>query len=228
MPNIEYGDYVKFTLLKARPSWRRLAADEKEALKSDLDHAIWKSGANAAPRAPIESFSTVGTRADVDLLLLQSAPTIETFHQTAAAINQTRAAAHFDQPHSYLSLRQASRYDTRGENPEVKTYDKRYFIVYPMTKTRPWYGLQQKERQAMMTGHIGVGRRYPGVTINTTYSFGIDDPEFVVAFETDDPSEFVALVMDLREVPGSQFTAKETPIFTTIRMPLAEALNAIG
>jgi chlorite dismutase len=106
--------------------------------------------------------------------------------------------------------------------------EKRYFIVYPMTKTRHWYGLAMEERQQMMNDHFRIGHGYPGVTINTTYSFGIDDPEFVVAFETDDPSEFVSLVMDLREVPGAQYTASETPIFTTLRMPLIGALQAMG
>ena len=162
------------------------------------------------------------------MLLFQSAPSVETFHTTAAEINRTEAAAHFDQPHSYLSLRRKTRYKHGGGNPEVEQKDKRYFIVYPMTKTRPWYGLSLEERQDMMNDHFRIGHGYPGVTINTTYSFGIDDPEFVVAFETDDPSEFVSLVMDLREVPGSQFTESETPIFTTIRMSLSEALQAIG
>ena len=35
--------------------------------------------------------------------------------------------------------------------------------------------------------------------LNTTYSFGLDDYEFVVAFETDEPSDFLDTVQDLRE-----------------------------
>ena len=226
MPNIEYGDYVKFSFFKARPSWRLLEPSRKSQLREEFAATIQEAGDDAG--SPISSFSAVGTRADVDLLLFQSAPSVEAFHATAAAINRTEAAAHFDQPHSYLSLRRKTRYKHGGGNPEVELKDKRYFIVYPMTKTRPWYGLSMEERQNMMNDHFRVGHGYPGVTINTTYSFGIDDPEFVVAFETGDPSEFVSLVMDLREVPGAQFTDSETPIFTTIRMPLSEALQAIG
>lgn len=226
MPNIEYGDYVKFSFFKARPSWRLLEPSRKSRLREELISALHE--ASDETESPISCFSAVGTRADVDLLLFQSAPSVEAFHATAAAINRTEAAAHFDQPHSYLSLRRKTRYKHGGGNPEVVVKDKRYFIVYPMTKTRSWYGLSMEERQGMMNDHFRIGHGYPGVTINTTYSFGIDDPEFVVAFETDDPSEFVALVMDLREVPGSQYTASETPIFTTIRMPLTEALLAIG
>lgn len=226
MPNIEYGDYVKFSFFKALPSWRLLEPGRKTQLREEFVATIQESGDDVG--SPISSFSAVGTRADVDLLLFQSAPSVEAFHATAAAINRTEAAAHFEQPHSYLSLRRKTRYKHGGGNPEVERRDKRYFIVYPMTKTRPWYGKSLEDRQQMMNDHFRVGHGYPGVTINTTYSFGIDDPEFVVAFETDDPSEFVSLVMDLREVPGAQYTASETPIFTTIRMALPEALQAIG
>ena len=226
MPNIEYGDYVKFSFFKARASWRLLEPSRKAQLREELISTVQAAAEETS--APVSSFSAVGTRADVDLLLFQSAPDVETFHSTAAAINRTETLAHFDQTHSYLSLRRKTRYKHGGGNPEVERKEKRYFIVYPMTKTRAWYALPMDERQAMMNDHFRIGHGYPGVTINTTYSFGIDDPEFVVAFETDDPAEFVGLVMDLREVPGSQYTESETPIFTTIRMPLSEALLAIG
>ena len=226
MPDIEYGDYVKFSFFKARPSWRLLEPSRKSQLREEIVSTVEEAG--DATGAPIASFSAVGTRADVDLLLFQSAESVETFHATAAAINRTEFAAHFDEPHSYLSLRRQTRYKHGGGNPAVERKEKRYIIVYPMTKTRPWYGLSMEERQGMMNDHFRIGHGYPGVTINTTYSFGIDDPEFVVAFETDEPSEFVSLVMDLREVPGAQYTESETPIFTTIRMSLPEALQAIG
>ncbi len=226
MPEIEYGDYVKFSFFKARPSWYQLAPNAKSQLREELATAVGEVA--TATNAPISSFSAVGTRSDVDLLLFQAAPSIETFHLAATAINQTGMAAHLDQPYSYLSLRRKTRYKHGGGNPDVLRDAKRYFIVYPMTKTRSWYALPMEDRQQMMNDHFRVGGNYPGVKINTTYSFGIDDPEFVVAFETDDPSEFVSLVMDLREVPGGQFTASETPIFTTIRMSFTEALSAIG
>ena len=226
MPNIEYGDYVKFSFFKACPSWRLLKTGHKTQLREEFASAVRKAAEDTG--TPISSFSAVGTRADVDLLLFQSAASVEVFHEVAVAMNRTEAAAHFDQPHSYLSLRRRTKYKHGGGNPAVERKDKRYFIVYPMTKTRGWYSLSMEDRQGMMNDHFRIGHGYPGVTINTTYSFGIDDPEFVVAFETDDPSEFVSLVMDLREVPGAQYTASETPIFTTIRMPLGKALQAMG
>ncbi len=80
----------------------------------------------------------------------------------------------------------------------------------------------------MMDTHIEVGHRYPRVRLNTTYSFGLDDQDFVVAFETDEPADFLDLVMDLRETEGSLYTVRDTPIFTCISQEPQAAFDALG
>ena len=67
-----------------------------------------------------------------------------------------------------------------------------------------------------MAEHIRVGKEYATVDINTSYSFGLDDQEFVVSFESDEPQDFLDLVMELRESQGSAYTLRDTPIFTCI------------
>ena len=78
-----------------------------------------------------------------------------------------------------------------------------------------------------MKSHIEVGRRYPEITINTTYSYGIDDQEFVVCFEGDDPGMFLDLVNELRPTESSEYTELETPIFTCVAMSAGKALDAL-
>ena len=78
-----------------------------------------------------------------------------------------------------------------------------------------------------MQGHIEVGREYPGVDNHTTYSFGLDDQEFVVAFDTDDVGTFLDLVQRLRTTEASRYTVRDTPSFTCIGMSLPRALNAL-
>jgi chlorite dismutase len=95
-------------------------------------------------------------------------------------------------------------------------------------KTRAWYLLPLEERQAIMDVHIKVGHEFPTVRINTAYSFGLDDQEFVVAFESDSPSDFLDLVMKLRETRSSEYTLRDTPIFTCIAMTPADALDALA
>ena len=63
----------------------------------------------------------------------------------------------------------------------------------------------------MINDHFRIGHKYPSVKINTSYSFGLDDQEFVVAFETDSAPDFLDLVVDLRGVERSLYTLKDTP-----------------
>ena len=74
-----------------------------------------------------------------------------------------------------------------------------------------------------MDEHIALGHKYPSVKLNTTYSFGLDDQEFVVAFETDEPRDFVDLVPALRETEASLYTLRDTPIFSCVAVGLREA-----
>lgn len=80
----------------------------------------------------------------------------------------------------------------------------------------------------MMDEHIRIGSKYPSVRLHTTYSFGLDDQEFVVAFETDKAEDFLDLVMELRESQGSRYTLRDTPIFTCVTKPMAEILREVG
>src|SRR2546423_1669724 len=112
--------------------------------------------------------------------------------------------------------------DTR-EKQEAK-----HEFVYPFVKTREWYSLPVEQRQEMMDEHIRVGTKYRSVKLHTTYSFGLDDQEFVVAFETDYPSDFLDLVQELREAKASRYTLRDTPMFTCRQLPLAECLDELG
>ena len=104
----------------------------------------------------------------------------------------------------------------------------KYLFVYPFVKTPEWYLLTKHARQGMMDEHIVVGTKFPSVKLNTTYSFGLDDPEFVVAFETDKPEDFLDLVMELRETQGRLYTLRDTPIFTCISKSLQNMLDLLG
>src|SRR5207245_9486678 len=119
--------------------------------------------------------------------------------------------------------------DQEGRRTRLKPAGGRYLFVYPMVKKRIWYRLPYERRKAMMVEHFAIGHRYPQVKINTAYSFGLDDQEFVVAFECDEPAAFLDLVMELRESQASRYTERETPIFTCVLMAPSDALQlALG
>ena len=94
-------------------------------------------------------------------------------------------------------------------------------------KTRAWYTMPADERWKIMQEHIKVGKEYPDIDLNTSYSFGLDDQEFVVAFETDEPARFLDLVQRLRTTEASTYTKRDTPTFTCVSTSVERALSAL-
>ncbi len=215
--------FVKFTFLKLDPAWHRRdddlrAADKQEFLAACEDFAFDHS---------LRAYSTIGTRGDVDLVLLSQSPNLDDLHTFHVVLGQSGLAKWADTPHSFLSMTKLSPYSDEQARPEICVSDRKYLFLYPMVKQRRWYGLPAEERGRIMKSHIEVGRRYPEITINTTYSFGLDDQEFVVCFEGDDPGMFLDLVNELRPTESSEYTERETPIFTCVAMSIGKALDAL-
>ncbi len=222
--------YVRFAFYKIDPAWRRLPAEKQIEQKQELVEVI--EGFNR--RMLLRPYSTMGTRSDAELLLWQISESPLPFQELAAAIIGTRMGSYLNLVYSYFSQTKRSIYEIR-DNPEedeerliIQPTEAKYLFMYPFIKTRDWYMMSLPARQGMMDEHITVGRKYPSVKLNTTYSFGIDDYEFVLAFETDEPSDFLDLVQDLRETEASRYTLQDTPLFTCINMRLEEALDALG
>ena len=222
---------VKYTCYKVATEWRRLDADKREAHKREFAAAAH----DISERIFTRCFSLVGMRGDADILLWQAADTLEEIQDAATQLWATQLGGYLTTPHSYLAMTRRSQYvgnhthaGQEGTGTRLKPGKSEYFIVYPFLKTREWYLLPQEERQRMMNDHFTVGHKYPSVKINTTYSFGLDDQEFVVGFETDSPADFVDLVMDLRGVQGSLYTLRDTPIFTGIHRTIEDTLDSLG
>jgi chlorite dismutase len=231
MEEIEKGQFVQYVFYKVDPSWRLLPAGEQAASKEELLRTV----EGFSDRIATRSYSLVGMRADTDFLLWNISPELDHFQQLATAILSTAFGKYLRVAYSYLAVTKRSIYvrnhqheGQEGSRLRLRPRGAKYFFVYPFVKTRSWYKLSLATRQGMMNEHITIGHKYPSVTLNTTYSFGMDDQEFVVAFETDEPRDFVDLVMELRETEASMYTLRDTPIFTCIAMPLDEVLETLG
>ncbi len=104
---------------------------------------------------------------------------------------------------------------TKGKShQEIELFSerKKYIIIYPFVKTPEWYLLSVDTRQGMMNEHIRIGRKYPEIKQLLLYSFGIQDQEFVVVYETEDIVDFSELVFDLRSSEARKYTLRDTPI----------------
>ncbi len=221
---------VRFTFYKLDPQWQRLPAELRERGKHELT-AIF---AEWADRSLMRSYSLYGLRSDCDFMLWQATYDVEDLQAISSRIRRSAMGPYLSETHALLSMTKRSVYvgkNARGAHDPrlvITPEDRKYLFVYPFVKTRPWYALPMEDRKRMMNEHIRVGLKYPSVSLNTTYSFGLDDQEFVVAFETDSISDFLDLVQELRETEASRYTLRDTPMFTCVTQPLNEILENIG
>jgi len=220
---------VKFTFYAFDAAWRALPTEERSAARKELAELLldWRE------RFPmVRTYSTVGMRGDCDFLVWAAAKTLEEVSSLETVVRQSAAGRYLSTPYSYLAMTKRSQYDDhvgdQRQKLQVKPGRAKYLFVYPFVKTRAWYALPFEERQKMMDAHIGKGHEFPTVKLNTTYSFGLDDQEFVVAFETDHPEHFLDLVMQLRETKASEYTLRDTPIFSCIAGEPLAVLESCG
>ena len=162
--------FVKFTFYKVDAEWRKLAPDERERARAQFCDAV----APFDNRMLVRSYSLSGLRGDADFLLWLVSDNLDHFQEFATAVFSTSMGAHLTVAYSYLSMTRRSIYKTPNDSKEldarlrVQPGVAKYLFVYPFVKTRPWYELPKETRQQMMDDHIGIGRRYPSVKLNTT------------------------------------------------------------
>ncbi len=233
-------EFVRFAFYHLRAEWRRLPAEERARQKAEVIELVQRLGRDFM----IYSYSLIGTRGDCDFLLWQATRNLDHLHTLASELWQTGLGGWLELPYSYFAMTRRSIYVNRYEQEYLARFGgearldqariainpqgSRYVFVYPFVKTREWYALSHHERQRMMDEHIRVGHEWPDVKLNTTYSYGLDDQEFVVAFETDHVGRFLDLLMALRLTEASRYTLRDTPSFTCVAMGIAECLDAVG
>jgi chlorite dismutase len=222
-------EYFRFAFYRFGASWRALDRDARSRALDELEAVL------ATPVAPWQlCYSVMGLRPDVDFgVWLKTEEGVEPLQEFERRLRASAAGDHLELAHNFISMTKPSPY-ARGvsdaEREPMRAYPDGapYVFVYPMVKTRAWYAMTAEERGRIMRGHIAVGHKYPKIRINTSYSYGIDDQEFVVAFEGDDPAEFLDLVHDLRFTEASSYTLRDTPMFTCVLRSPAALVQEFG
>jgi len=223
--------YVNFAFYKVDPVWRRLPEEERKRGKCEFVEVVKSYEQDML----VVAYSLVGIRGDCDFMLWRIGYDPLKLQEMSAQLLATELGNYLTTPYSYLSMTKRSVYVDKhthegqeGTRLRLVPGQFKYLFVYPFVKSKAWYRLTKHARQGMMDEHIEIGHRYPTVRLNTTYSFGLDDQEFVVAFESDKPEHFVDLVMELRHSEATSYTLRDTPTFTCIHRELAEVLDLLG
>ena len=216
--------FFNFSFFKIDLKWRWMNDTTKQESAKEFVSII-----NSTNNVQCRSYSTLGLREDADFLLWFMSESLDKTQDVIAKLYTTVLGKYLIPSYNYLSASRPSVYSPRsipsilkGEEPS------RYAIVYPFIKSREWYLLPLEERRKMMTEHAMIGKKFPTVKLNTTYSFGIDDQDFMLAFETDDLIAFQDLIMQLRESQVSRYIVKDTPMIVCVYKPLEEIIKSLG
>ncbi|MFL5733045.1 MAG: chlorite dismutase family protein [Chloroflexia bacterium] len=218
--------FVQYLFFKADPAWRRLPEEVREGGKREFARVV-----EQAPGVRTFAYSTLGLKVDADLMLWRIADSLEELQDMASLLLRTGLGMYLEVTHSLFGMTRPSNY-TRRRTTQEQAIDEQerlpYLTVYPFSKTTEWYLMSKEARQGMMNEHIRVGHEYGKVRQVLLYTTGLDDQEFVVAYETDDLYQYQGLLIALRSTEARRYTLKDQPIFTCIHRPLRKALELLG
>lgn len=214
--------YAAWWLYQRGASWTDVNGSGYAEAAAEFTHTLEHTHADVVVRGV---YSSLGLSASVDLIVWAHAPRLDQLQHLAIALDATSIGTHLDLRNCYIGIGGMSQYDpTHGPAFVKGTAPKRYLSVYPFSKTPDWFLIDYKERQRLMIEHGEMGREFPDILTNTVNSFGIQDQEFVVALEDDDPEQIIKMVQRLRAAEVRKWTALDTPIFFGDRKPVEEVL----
>lgn len=221
--------YVQALGLGLEATWRRRHAAHRAA-DADLFCRAYETG-HAQDAVRSHAYSTIGLKAGTDLLIWRMGPSLEALERSASRLLMAGVGRWMHATHSWIGRIGPSQYVRKPTSQEQSMFEgerSRYLSVYPFVKSADWYLLSREARQEIMNAHMRVGHQHRAVRQLLAYSFGIDDQEFVVAYETDDLVAYGDLVRALRETEGRRSTVRDTPVLTGIHRPLGEILQLLG
>ncbi len=222
------GQYVAYTYFKVDPAWRRLPEAERAAHKQAWVDVLEQ---HSARFEWLQSYTLTGVRPETDFFLWKITERYQDLIDLGAALNGTPLAGWLSTPYSYLATTKSSQYFEKQSKAKrmgrITPRAADYLVVYPFVKLRPWYALPLQERGMAMREHAEVGSEFYTITNHTTYSFGIDDQEFMTVFECEEPADFMHLMQRLRETEASKYTERDTPIFVGTHCTHRNALDLL-
>ena len=176
------------------------------------------------------SYATLGMTANAYIMLWLQSDSLNTLQDFLNTLLHTSLGKHLRITGTLFGIIRPSQYSKHlsvEQTINTQRTGAEYLVIYPFTKTTQWYQHSFEERRVLMKGHIAIGMKYPQIQQLLLYSFGLDNNEFIVSYETDKLEEFQTLVMELRSDPGRKYTKNDTPIFTCVYKPLDMILDFI-
>ncbi|HUZ88698.1 MAG TPA: chlorite dismutase family protein [Candidatus Acidoferrales bacterium] len=217
--------FVQALTLGLDPVFRRLPDLERRSNGKAFAQAVEDSGVQTF------TYSMIGLQPGSELLLWRLSDSLDALEEANAGCLRSGLGRWLSIKESLLGIVRPSQYVKKPTEQEQSLFSgerSQYLIVYPFTKSNEWYLLGRDVRQGVMNEHIRIGHAYPGVRQLLANSFGIDDMDFLVAYECDDLPDFGELVRALRGSESRRSTIRDTPILVGVRRTLPKILELLG
>jgi chlorite dismutase len=217
--------YLNFSFYKVDSKWRWLNDIGKEEAAKEFSSLIEV----ANTKMKVITYSTLGLRKESDFMIWSISESLEKIQVLASKVYSTVLGKYIEASEVYLSTSRPSVYSNQVTPSFMKNDEPlKYNIVYPFIKSREWYLLPFDKRSEMMKEHINVGKKFPLIRLNTSYSFGISDQDFMLAFETDNLMDFQDLIIKLRETQVSRYVLKDTPMIVCVHKNIFDIIKSFG
>ena len=162
------GQYVTYTFFKARPEWRRLPVEEREAMKDAFADAVEE---HAARFDTLNIYSTTGIRPDCDFFFWKIAQRYGDLGEFGAALNASPLAGvdgrDLQLPGDDQALHLHERPQGAEDHPEGLSVSR----GLPVREGAPLVYFLPEEGPASdaMDEHIRVGAGFTTIHNHTTY-----------------------------------------------------------
>jgi chlorite dismutase len=173
-------------------------------------------------------YDVSGLRADADVMLWLHGPTAEGLQWALRELRRPRLFRALLPTWNAMGVHRDAEFNRshvpgflRGEEP------KSWLTVYPFVRSYEWYLLPPEERGRMLAEHGRQGAAFQGVIANTVASFALGDYEWLLPLESDELTDLVDLMRDLRATDARRHVREEVPFYTGRRISTAELVEVV-
>ena len=173
-------------------------------------------------------YDVSGLRADADVMLWLHGPSAEGLQWALREIRRARLFRALLPTWNAMGVHRDAEFNKahvpgflRGVEP------KGWLTVYPFVRSSEWYLLAPEERGRMLAEHGRKGAAFRGVIANTVASFALGDYEWLLPLESDELTDLVDLMRDLRATDARRHVREEVPFYTGRRISTAELVEVV-
>jgi chlorite dismutase len=222
--------YSSFMLVKLQPEFRRLISNEKIAAKQEFENMV----GTAQEKLFLRTYMVSGLRSDSDILFWRMSDDLAYLQEIGARTFSAGAGRYLTPTFCYMGVHQGPDVSASGKDLDFGFLPKdtfgryRYMLLHPVVKAHTWYELSEQEREKLMAERSQVVSRYHDIQENFFISYGLDEPDMIVAREAKSLEDLTAATHELRQQRIKSYTCADKPVFLCLGRDLREIMDAIS